>query len=50
MEWPNESGPRILPPRQALENAVVLPEADELAIDGLTTEEWQDFEDAITRS
>ena len=34
----------------ALENAVGLPEAEELVIDGLTIEEWQGLQDALARS
>ena len=36
--------------RQALENAVGLPEAEELVIDGLTIEEWQGLQDSLARS
>ena len=50
VEWPDEPGLRVLPPRQALENAVGLPEAEELVINGLTIEEWQGLQDALARS
>ena len=37
----------VLSPREALRNAKPLPNNEELAIDGLTDEEWSAFEKAL---
>jgi hypothetical protein len=37
----------ILPAREALWGALPLPSRDEMAVDGLTNEEWTAFEAAI---
>ena len=50
VEWPEEPGLQVLPPKQALERARVLPDADALAIDGLTVEEWQALQDALAQA
>ena len=38
----------VLPPREALRHAKPLPTNEELAIEGLTDEEWMAFEMALT--
>lgn len=41
VEWPEEPALMVLSPKQALESARPLPDADALAIEGLSIEEWQ---------
>ena len=50
VEWPEDAGLQVVPASQALERARPLPDADALAIDGLTIEEWQAFQDALTQA
>ena len=40
----------VLPPKQALELARPLPDADALAIEGLSIEEWQALQDALSEA
>ena len=42
------SGLTVLPPEEALERALPAPTAEELAIEGLTDEEWTAFQEALT--
>jgi hypothetical protein len=41
-------GLTVLPPEDALAHAQPVPTDDELAIDGLTDDEWKAFEKALT--
>lgn len=50
IEWPENAGLQVLPPKAALERARVLPDAETLAIDGLTVEEWQALQDALAQA
>lgn len=50
VEWPEDAGLHVLSPKVALQRARVLPDADALAIDGLTVEEWQALQDALTQA
>lgn len=47
VEWPEEPGLRVLPPEEALLNARPLPSAEDLAIEGLTVEEWEALQAAL---
>ena len=47
---PNPDQPEVLtvvPPEEALRLARPLPDADEMAIEGLTDDEWEAFEQAL---
>ena len=44
-EQPHE--PRVFPPNEALRRAHPLPPSDELAIEGLTEDEWAAFQEAL---
>ena len=37
----------VLPPREALRRARPMPSDDDMAIEGLSDEEWKAFEDAL---
>lgn len=37
----------VLPPREALRRALPLPSDEDMAIDGLTDDEWAAFEEAL---
>lgn len=50
VEWPEEPGLMVLSPKQALERARPLPDADALAIEGLSVEEWQALQDALSEA
>lgn len=41
------TGLTILPPEEALQHARPLPSDDEMAIEGLTDDEWNAFEKAL---
>lgn len=42
------SGLTVLPPEEALKRARPLPSDDDMAIEGLTDDEWKAFENALT--
>ncbi len=47
-ERPKEPEPlTLLPAREALKHARPMPSADEMAIEGLTDDEWKAFEAAL---
>jgi hypothetical protein len=50
VERPEDSGLPVLPPKQALDRARCLPDADVLIIDDLTVEEWQALQDALAEA
>lgn len=47
VEHPEPTGVTIVSPAEAIRRAQPLPGADELAIEGLTVEEWQALMDAL---
>jgi hypothetical protein len=47
---PGQPGAIVVPPAEALERARPLPDADELAIEGLTVGEWQALMDALAEA
>jgi hypothetical protein len=48
-ELPGEAGLIVLPPDEALRRARRLPSPDDLAIEGLTSHEWDALIDALTQ-
>jgi hypothetical protein len=44
---PEQPGAEVVPPAEALRRVRPLPDADELAIEGLTVGEWQALMDAL---
>jgi len=42
------AGLTVLPPDEALARALPVPSAEDLEIEGLTDQEWADFEQALT--
>ena len=50
VEWPEQPGANVVPPAEALKRARLLPDADELAIEGLTVDEWQALMDALAEA
>lgn len=42
------AGPTVLPPEEALARALPVPSAQDLKIDGLTDQEWANFERALS--
>lgn len=48
-ESPDEtSNPAVVTPKEALRRARPLPTDDDMAVEGLTDEEWDAFEDALS--